>query len=100
MSARKRRLAYEEEGQGFTFPDFETTRSKSDVAAPAIDICLLPIEGISPTFDPNRALLRRVFFLNQYWTKYVSVSFYPTQGYTAHVEFGAAKAAPIRLTEQ
>jgi len=100
MSARKRRLAYEEEGQGFTFPDFETSRSKRDVTAPAIDICSLPIKGISPLFDPNRALLRRVFFLNEDRTKYVSVAFYRTQGYAAHVEFGAAKAAPIRLTEQ
>jgi len=86
MSARKRRLTYEEDGQGFTSADFETFRSKRDVTAPAIDICSLPIEGISPTFDPNRALLRRLFFLEDR-NKYVSVAFYPTQGYAAHVEF-------------
>jgi hypothetical protein len=73
MSAKKR-LTYEEDGQGFTFPDFETSRSKRDVTAPAIDICSLPKEGISPTLDPNRALLRHVFFLEDR-TKYVSVIF-------------------------
>jgi hypothetical protein len=31
---------------------------------------------------------------------YLSVAFYPERGYTALVEFGAAKAAPVRLTEQ
>ena len=40
------------------------------------------------------------FFRNEDRNKYVSVSSYPTQGYAAHVEFGAIKAAPIRLTEQ
>jgi len=28
------------------------------------------------------------------------VAFYPTQGYASHVECGAAKATPIRLTKQ
>jgi len=28
------------------------------------------------------------------------VALYPAQGYTAHVEFGTAKAAPLSLTEQ
>jgi len=32
--------------------------------------------------------------------KYVSVPFYPAQGYTAHVEFGTAKAAPLIPSEQ
>jgi len=100
MSAMKRLLTYEEEGQGFTFPDFETSTSKRYVTAPAIDICSLPIEGISPTFDPNRVLLCHVFFLNEDQTKYVSVALYPSQGYAAHVEYGAAKATPNRLTEQ
>jgi hypothetical protein len=31
---------------------------------------------------------------------YDSLALYPTQGYAAHMEFAAAKAAPIRLTEQ
>jgi len=65
----------------------------------APNICSLPIERISPVLDPNRALPRRVFFLNDDRNKYVPVAFYPVQGYTAHVEFGTAKNAPLRLTE-
>jgi len=75
MSARKRRPTYEEDGHGFTFPDFETSRTKRDVTAPEIDMCSLPIEGISPAFNPDRALLRRVFFLEDR-NRYVSVAFY------------------------
>jgi hypothetical protein len=30
----------------------------------------------------------------------MSLAFYPEQGYSALVEFGAAKAAPLRLTEE
>jgi hypothetical protein len=98
MSVRKRR---QEDKPGVVIPyhHFGTHRPKRDAAA-APDICSIPVEGIGLAFDPNRALLRRVFFLNEDRNKYVSLAFYPTQGYAAHVEFGAAKASPIRLTEQ
>jgi len=66
----------------------------------APNICALPIEAFSPALDPNRALLRRVFFLNDDRNKYVSVAYYPSQGYSALVEFGTSKNAPLRLTEQ
>jgi len=82
MTSRKRRNVVPEE----------------EVNAP--NICSLPIGGISPALDPNRALLRRVFFLNDDRNKYVSVAFYPAQRYAALVEFGTAKIAPLRLTEQ
>jgi hypothetical protein len=95
MATRKRRSILSEE----SFNAFEgLLRPKRETPAP--DICSLPLEGISPALDPNRALLRRVFFLNEDRNKYVSVAFYPEQGYAALVEFGAAKAAPLRLTEQ
>jgi len=61
------------------------------IGAAAPNICSHPIEEISPALDPNRALLRRVFFLNDDHNKYVSVAFYPAQGYTALVEYGTAK---------
>ena len=87
MASRKRRnVAYEE------------VNEPRATAAP--NICTLPIEGINPTLDPNRVLLRRVFFLNDDHSKYCSVAFYPAQGYAALVEFGTAKNAPLRLTEQ
>jgi hypothetical protein len=92
MASRKRRnIPYEEGIGGLIQP-------KRDVSAP--NICSLPIEGMSPAFDPTRALLRRAFFLNEDCNNYVSVAFYPQRGYTALVEFGAGKAAPLRLTEQ
>jgi hypothetical protein len=92
MASRKRRnIRYEEDIGGLIQPKRETS---------APNICLLPIKRISPAFDSNQALLRRVFFLNEDRNKYVSTAFYPERGYTALVEFGAAKAAPLRLTEQ
>jgi len=87
MASRKRRSVLHEE-------DINEPRG----AAP--NICSLTIEGISSTLHSNRALIRRVFFLNEDSNKYVSVAFYPAQGYTAHVEYGTDKAALIRLTEQ
>jgi hypothetical protein len=80
----------------------DVTYGEEEVAAAAAapNICPLPIEGINPALDTNRALLRRVFFLNDDHSKYCSVSFYPTQGYAPLVEFGTAKNAPLRLTEQ
>jgi len=50
---------------------YEEDNNEPTVAAPTI--CSIPIEGINPTFDPNRALLRRVIFLNEDRNKYVSV---------------------------
>jgi hypothetical protein len=49
--------------------------------------------------DPNSALLRRVFFLNEDRNKYISVALYPRQGYSVLVELGAVKSAPLRLSE-
>ena len=49
---------------------YEEDNNETRVAAPTI--CSIPIEGINPTFDPNRTLLRRVFFLNEDRNKYVS----------------------------
>ena len=55
---------------------------------------------MSPALDPNRALLRRVFFLDENKTRYVLVAFYPSMDYMPMVEFGWSKIGPIRLTEQ
>jgi hypothetical protein len=95
MATRKRRNILSEESINALEGLFRPKRDTS-----TLDICSLPLEGISPTLDPNRELFRRVFFLKEDRNKYVSVEFYPEQGYTALVEFGAANAAPLRLTEQ
>jgi hypothetical protein len=96
MASRKRRpVQYEDDDEA----DIGALiRPKRETPAPTI--CSLPIEGIGPTLDPYRALLRRVFFLNEDRTKYVSVAFYPGQEYAALVEFKKATAAPLILTQQ
>jgi len=45
----------------------------------------------NPPFEPKRVLLRRMFFINEYNTKYVSVGFYPALDYQPLVEFGAIR---------
>ena len=45
----------------------------------------------NPTFDPKRVLLRRMFFINEDKTKYVSVGYYPARDYKPLVEFGAIR---------
>ena len=45
----------------------------------------------NPPFDPKRVLPRRMFFINEDKTKYVSVGFYPARDYQSLVEFGAIR---------
>ena len=54
---------------------------------------------MSPEFDPNSILLRRVFFINEERTRYVSVGFYPTRNYQSLVEFGGPKIKLMTLTD-
>ena len=56
-------------------------------------------------FDPKSVLLRRLFFINEDRTKYVSVGFYPARDYLPLVEFGVLWRAggpkiPILSDEQ
>jgi len=53
------------------------------------DICSYWPAG--PAFDPQRVLLRRLFFINSDRTKYVSVCFYPARDYQLLVGFGAIR---------
>jgi len=48
------------------------------------DIC--PYWPASPAFEPQRVLLGRLFLINSYRTKYVSVGFYPARDYQPLVE--------------
>ena len=50
--------------------------------------------------DPNKVLLRRVFFLDPEKTKYISVGFYPARNYQPLVEIESPKSTPIVLTDQ
>jgi len=49
-------------------------------------------------FDPNRVLLRRVFFIDPEKTKYISVGFYPSRNYQPLVEIVSSKSNPLILT--
>ena len=98
-------------------------RSVSDVAAPAkrqrarnpppqeglppeasstySDICTYG--AANPAFDPQRVLVRRLFFLNTNKTKHVSVGFYPARDYLPLVEFGvirSCRSKAIILTDE
>jgi hypothetical protein len=90
MASRKRRTDPQEEYIG-GFGGLIRPKREA-VAEPHIS--LLPVEAISPILDPNRALLRRVFFLNEDRNKYISVAFYTQQGYSVLGKLGAAKSAP------
>ena len=46
-----------------------------------------------------RVLLRRVYFLNEERSRYVSVGFYPSDNYQVLAEFGGPRIAPITHTE-
>ena len=43
-------------------------------------------------FDPKGVLLRRLFFMNEDRTKYVSVGFYPARDYLLLVEVGVLRS--------
>jgi len=47
----------------------------------------------NPAFDSKRVLLRRMFFINEDKTKYMSVGFYPARDYHHLLEFGAIRRA-------
>ena len=46
-------------------------------------------------FDPKRMLLRRLFFINEYRTKYVCVGFYTARDYVLLVEFGGVRRGGV-----
>jgi len=63
MSAKKRRSPIVEG---------EISNESKRVKAPEIDM-YFNTDCINPLFDPNRVLLRRVFFIDPEKTKYISV---------------------------
>jgi len=58
------------------------------------DTCNFLVDAVSPAFELNRVLLRRVFFINEDKSKYVSIGLSPTLNYQPFVEFGDAKNKP------
>jgi len=66
--------------------------------SPELDTCL-GIVSIALA-NPNRAMLRRVFFIAEDKSKFVSVGYYPARGYQPLAEFGGAKELPLLLDTQ
>jgi hypothetical protein len=69
------------------------------IRAPEIDTCYSFVEAVSPAFDPNRVLLRQVFFIREDKAKCVSVEYYPAKDYQPFVELDGANKAPLILND-
>ena len=84
----------EEESNRAPYPK----RAAAACQAPELDTCL---EVVTEAFsNRNRALLRRVFFIAEDKSKYVSVGYCPARGYQPLAEFGGAKKLPLLLNAQ
>ena len=65
---------------------------------PELDTC---VDIVSTALaNPNRAMLRRVFFIAEDKSKFVSVGYFPARGYQPLAEFGGAKKLPLLLDIQ
>jgi hypothetical protein len=97
MDARKRKRQTAK-GDGGSAPQQEQSLHLwDDVITPSQPPC--NSDFINPLFDPQKVLLRRIFFLNCDHTKYLSVGIYPGRGYEVLIEFGGSKLTPILLIE-
>jgi len=76
-------------------PEVHTSSSLSEatpaklIRLPDFDTCNFYVENVNLAFDPKRVLLRRLFFIDEDKTAYVSVGFYPTRDYQPFVELGS-----------
>jgi len=66
--------------------------------APELDTCLDMVSTVLA--NPNRAMLRRVFFIAEDKSNFVSVGYFPARGYQPLAEFGGAKKLPLLLDIQ
>ena len=67
-----------------------------------LDTTTSPVSYTAATsllFDPNRGLLRRVFFLDPDKIRYISVGYYTSRNYQPLVETCTPKQHPILLTD-
>jgi hypothetical protein len=76
-----------------------TEESEPKIRAPTLDECHDYVEAVSSAFDPKRVLLRRVFFLNEGRSKYVSICYLPARNYKLMVKFCSVRNNPVILTE-
>jgi len=84
MSTRRRR-------QDATEASSPEASAPKRVRPPEFDTCNFYAEARNLIFDPKRVLLRRLFFIDEDRTKYVSVGFYRVRDYHPFVELGSIK---------
>ena len=90
--ARQQPIIYEEDSN-VGLPD------PTSVPAPhELDTCLDVVSTVLA--NPNRAMLRRVLFIAEDKSKFVSVAYFPARGYQPLAEFGGAKKLPLLLDAQ
>jgi hypothetical protein len=90
--ARQQPIIYEDSSVGLPDP------KSVPAPPPELDTCL---DVVSTAFaNPNRAMLRRIFFIAEDKSKFVSVEFYPARGYQPLAEFGGANKLPLLLNAQ
>ena len=89
---RQQPIIYEEDGN-VGLPD-----PTSVPAPPELDTCLDVFSTVLA--NPNRAMVRRVFFIAEDKSKFVSVGYYPARGYQPLAKFGGAKKLPLLLDAQ
>jgi len=92
-TARQQPLMYEEVSN-VGLPD------PTNVLAPPpeLNTCLDVVSKVLA--NPNRAMLRRVFFIAEDKSKFVSMAYFPARGYQPLAEFGGAKKLPLLLDAQ
>jgi len=91
--ARQQPIIYED-NSNVVLPDPTSVPAPPPILHTCLDI-------VSKAFaNPNRAMLRRVFFIAEHKSKFVSVGYYPVRGYQPLAEFGGAKKLPLLLDAQ
>ena len=92
--ARHLPIMYEEDGRNVDLPD----PTSVPAPLPEPDTCMDMVSTVLA--NPNRAVLRRVFFIAEDKSKFVSVAYFPARGYQPLAEFGGAKKLPLLLDIQ
>jgi len=92
--ARQLPIMYEEDSNNVDLPD----PASVPAPLPELDTCMDTVSTVLA--NPNRAMLRRVFFIAEDKSKFVSVGYFPARGYQPLAEFGGAKKLPLLLDIQ
>jgi len=93
--ARQQPIMYEEEDSSIVdLPD----PASGPAPPPELDTCMDIVS--TALANPNRAMLRRVFFIAEDNSKFVSVAYFPARGYQPLAESGGAKKLPLLLDAQ